>query len=286
MAYQEQYMDDLAFPVEVLLRDTRHEDIAVQPHWHESFEFQYMLEGRSLQVLNGQAFDAGPQDLVIIRNGDIHATYCPPGQFARILVVKFLPAIIYGARQNSDELKLQAIFNRSSQNATVMLSGNQPYKPEIDRLLFQIADEYQNQLEAFETAIRGDLLLLIAWLQRSAILTVAPALLDRQHSSQFRELLAVINNRLRTGISLDEAARIMHMNPSYFSRFFKKATGRGFKYYLDCVRLTEAERLIVNERQTLTQAAMSCGFSSPAAFSRTFRRIRGQAPGYLLHRHI
>ena len=78
--------------------------------------------------------------------------------------------------------------------------------------------------------------------------------------------------------SLEDVADFVYMNPSYFSRFFKKETGKNFSEYLTDVRLDAAKRLLQEGNYNMNEIAEIAGFGSGKYFSKIFRERMGSSP--------
>lgn len=82
-------------------------------------------------------------------------------------------------------------------------------------------------------------------------------------------------------------AEEFNMNPSYFSRSFKKAMGTRFSDYLSRLRIQEACRLLRESDKTITDIAEQVGYNSALTLTRTFKKIEGTTPGqYRQSNHI
>ena len=53
---------------------------------------------------------------------------------------------------------------------------------------------------------------------------------------------------------------------------------RSFNDYLNFVRITEAEKLLVSSDKTVTEIAYETGFSSSSYFIKIFERYKGMPP--------
>ncbi len=79
-------------------------------------------------------------------------------------------------------------------------------------------------------------------------------------------------------LSLTAVAKAAHMNPVYFCRVFKKATGVGFSEYLSRLRIERAKWLLRDRRSRISEVAFAVGFGSMAQFNRSFKKVVGQSP--------
>ena len=64
------------------------------------------------------------------------------------------------------------------------------------------------------------------------------------------------------------------MNPSYFSRYFRKKTGMGFHEYLVKYRIEKVKEIILSNK-TMEQIANETGFFDVRTMRRNFRALEG-----------
>ena len=82
-------------------------------------------------------------------------------------------------------------------------------------------------------------------------------------------------------LSLNVLAEEVHMNPYYFSSFFKKSTGKNFKDYVNQIRLKHAVTLLLDTDKKVYEIAMDVGFGDARAFNDAFQKNYGETPaGY------
>lgn len=79
-------------------------------------------------------------------------------------------------------------------------------------------------------------------------------------------------------ISVADIAKHVNLNPSYLSRVFKQKMGKTIQEYLISVRLRHAKYMLNKEGKNVTEAALFCGFNSPANFSKCFKKYYNCSP--------
>jgi len=84
------------------------------------------------------------------------------------------------------------------------------------------------------------------------------------------------NPHLNVG-EADVAARV-GMSRGYFSKCFKKVTGRPYGEYVKELKLERAKKLLLQTDETITRVAEMCGFTDYRHFSRVFRDYAGMLP--------
>lgn len=77
--------------------------------------------------------------------------------------------------------------------------------------------------------------------------------------------------------SLDMAEHL-HLNPSYFSRYFKKLSGINFTDYVNQYKMNMAITMLSRPHETVENVAYLLGFSDRAYFSKVFKKYSGKNP--------
>jgi AraC-like DNA-binding protein len=82
-------------------------------------------------------------------------------------------------------------------------------------------------------------------------------------------------------LSQEEVAEQLGMTPTYFSRFFKQATGRGFVEFVNRLRVSKSCELLSSSDKPVTDVCFESGFSNVSNFNRRFQQLKGMTPsGY------
>jgi len=102
--------------------------------------------------------------------------------------------------------------------------------------------------------------------------------LSQYHNIQ--QAVRFINDNYRTDIRLDASAREAGMSPAHFSRIFKKVMSLSYQDYLNSRRITKAKYLLRTSAQSVTEIALSLGFSDPTGFGRIFKKLTGHTPSF------
>ncbi|CAN7739006.1 helix-turn-helix transcriptional regulator [Paraburkholderia hospita] len=79
--------------------------------------------------------------------------------------------------------------------------------------------------------------------------------------------------------SIEEIANACNLSRSYFIRAFRETTHRTPHQWLLEQRIDRARDLLKHSDSSLTEIAMTCGFSDQSHFTRTFSQLVGMPPG-------
>ncbi len=98
---------------------------------------------------------------------------------------------------------------------------------------------------------------------------------DRPLAGRLRELL---DERVAQGVTLDEAAALVHAHPAHLVRAFSAAFGIAPHQYLMSRRVDRARRMLLDGLPP-GQVAAATGFYDQAHLTRHFKRLVGVPPG-------
>ncbi|WP_139999877.1 response regulator [Paenibacillus paridis] len=101
---------------------------------------------------------------------------------------------------------------------------------------------------------------------------------DHKEVTQLDGVKKYIAEHYKEEIKLESMAALVYMNPSYFSTFFKKQTGKNFKQYLTELRMKEGHRLLMQTDLMVYEVAEAVGYNNPRHFSDMFRKHYGKLP--------
>lgn len=99
-----------------------------------------------------------------------------------------------------------------------------------------------------------------------------------------QRILAYAETEFATA-TLEDAAQMVHMNPSYVSSLFRKVTGGNFSDYVHATRMKKAAELLREHRWTAAEVSEMVGYANAKNFIRAFKHYYGKTPGQYKHEH-
>jgi AraC family transcriptional regulator len=97
---------------------------------------------------------------------------------------------------------------------------------------------------------------------------------------QIVRVRAYIDNNLHRTIHIRDLSTVARRSPAHFSRKFKLAVGKSPHAYVVRRRLERARHLMMTSAASLSEIALSVGFSDQAHLCRLFRQAFGQSPAH------
>jgi len=86
-------------------------------------------------------------------------------------------------------------------------------------------------------------------------------------------------------ITLNEIAALAHMNPSAFSRYFKRVNRMTFSRYLNEIRIGYACKLLLEAKYNIATVCYDAGFNNISNFNRQFKAIKGMSPSTFIKKY-
>ncbi len=126
------------------------------------------------------------------------------------------------------------------------------------------------------------------WLSRKQKLAKSqetPVLVEFGQLSPVEQVLKYIESLPPGQVTLAEAAKHVHMNPSYLSQLFKQQTGTNFIDYVTQIRLKEAKRLLSSTTLRISEIAERLGYSDLAYFTNMFKKAFQTTPSEYRKKH-
>jgi AraC family transcriptional regulator len=95
---------------------------------------------------------------------------------------------------------------------------------------------------------------------------------------QSRRLAAYVDANLDGKIVIKNLAASLDLSVGHFCRAFKRTFGMPARIWIRRRRIELAQGLMLTTGASLSEIALSCGMSDQSHFTRSFRRIVGEAP--------
>ena len=238
--------------------------------------FVYIRRGRGMYLLDS--------DLRALNEGDI--IFLPPKlaySFCSLELGDEYNASVDAVVLRFDEAWLSAlgsIFKSLDKVILKMRTYEDPYSVEGPKWMKMstVLDGLSSGNPAREPALMIELLEMVSG-ERDLVRILKASPSEQVTLTQKMEMIdRYIENNVYGKVSLDDIAKYVGMNRTYFCLFFKKHYGKGFADYLNDIRVDKAASLLTDRDKKIAEIARECGFKTAPYFTRAFRRSRGMSP--------
>ncbi len=169
---------------------------------------------------------------------------------------------------NMDDIKLKALEFILRAEKAGFDNGSMTYR-------FSMRSSYLNTVTGMMTIdeIYGWFISKIEDVCRNILSRKEENTVDLIHDAQ-----VYIEQNYSKDLILDDVSKELQLSPYYFSKLFKKRTGKNFIEYLTDVRMDKAKELLRNSNKSMKEICMEIGYTDPNYFSRTFKKNVGVTP--------
>ncbi len=259
------------------------------PHRHSYIQMVYIRKGQLTHVCGSHFSDLRCGDLLLMPPYLPHYFIPIAGISFELVEFEFIPDFIDSALQpgvpydGCDALEWLAPYTDGHNYPLVSLTGQVRF--DAENTFARIAQEYAERSDGFRTVIRAEALRLLTAMRRE-LLSASGAdarsgssLLYERHRETLLHSLDFIRENYTRDITVQDAAAVAIMSPSYYRHYFKLLTGKTFTEYLNGLRVSHAISLIrKNPRMKIVDICYAVGFSNISHFNRTFLKVTGVTP--------
>ena len=235
-------------------------------HFHNKHELYFLESGQTKYVIGSEIYLLSAGDMVFIPKETFHKTSGEKGMANERVLLTFDDDFV-----GSD---YKVYIDELTANNFIRLPEERIYK--VRELLRKIEGEnrhlFPDYTEMQKLYLR-ELLITISRYRKKKINTkYSPTIEIIQNAAKF------ISENYVSDITLENIAKKYAMSPSYFSKQFKSITGVGFNEYVNIIRVTSSEKLLIAGKKSITQVAMECGFNDSNYYAAVFKKVKGITP--------
>lgn len=258
---------------------------AVKPHWHYFTEFIYLVSGVLYAETDGKIIKMKEGDLIVFHAKHIHGFLDFSdselnGKELLFYVIKFNPLILSNPSPNS--LSLTKMLDSADIEGTSSLLAKEDVSSfPMEKLFSSCYKEDKTKEFGYDIKIVSNISIIAteiirAWLKKGFSFS------SKQTYDQFRtkdfSLLEYIDNHSGENINIEDLASKCGMCYSNFAKQFKTQFGRTCKEYIEYVRISKADTLLLYTDKTLDYISQETGFTDASHFIRTYKKIKGITP--------
>ncbi|MDF2820274.1 MAG: transcriptional regulator with cupin sensor, AraC family [Clostridiales bacterium] len=256
--------------------------LLVNAHLHDYIEILYGITGVFDVYLNGNRHTFQVGDMVLINSQEVHQIVSLSEGSGQYIVIRFEPEIIYTMSQSVFESKYVLPFTLNNSTHQKVFKNFEIVSTFIPGMLQEILFEFINKDYGFELAIKAHICKIFLWILRYWHKAGVELNIYSDTSEELYKKLQIVfyfvSENYEKDIKALDMAKLCNMSYSYFSRSFNNVMKTSFNEYLNYVRITEAEKLLISTDLNITEIAMAVGFSTASYFIKQFKLYKNFSP--------
>lgn len=246
-------------------------------HWHEHFEIIYLIEGEAVFYINGQENEAKPGDLLFVGGGELHTGRSATDGPTTFYAIVFHPNIIASTGFDPHHSWTISPLLSGKVKLPTFIPGDSSSSHYIADPIRSLVEELLLKQQGYE--MQAKLYLSLVFTQITRHYSNQESGKDsRQLNERFKPLITYLEQHYADRISVEDAAQMVNLSPYHFCKTFKKATGYTFSHFVQLIRISEAERRLLETELTITEIATEVGFCDIQYFNKVFKRTRHCSP--------
>jgi AraC-like DNA-binding protein len=255
-----------------------------QWHYHPEIELVYIIKGSGRQFIGDDIHHFKPGDMILLGSNLSHlwrsdAKFLRKGSRLRVeaIVIHFLPDC-FGTSffQISENKAIANLLDKARQAVRIKNNTRDMVAERMYRLL--------NAKNTERIILLLDILHIIAHSKETKPVCSSGLRFPNNpvEADRLNAIYQYILNNFTKEITLEQIARVAHMSPNSFCRYFKSRIKKTFSRFLLEMRVGHACKLLAETHHPVAEICYKSGFNNFSNFNRHFKSIAGRTP--LAHR--
>ena len=260
-----QYLTTEDFHIE---RYTRHSPTGTT-HYHHAFELYYVLEGERDFFIGDKFFSAKQGDLVWVPGNILHRT---AGKSATHILLYFKSSYLY-------QILSERLADQLTRHEPFVFTPDAQEREEFENLLFNLLREYNKSKIPDESP--NELLIAKLLFEILYFIHSRDNYYNRDTSKpneRMNLIIKYINENYNTPLSIQDVADRFGITRDHLCHVFPQHVGVTFVTYLNVIRIKAACDMLREQKDTVSNIAVQCGFSSSHYFCKVFKQEKGISP--------
>ncbi len=250
--------------------------IMESPHWHAQIEVNYIHEGYVQYELNQKRFELTTGGVAVFWGGQPHRI-CDRAPGTRLEAIH-LPLLQFFRLRLPDDMRARLMqgavlktLTPEEEDAHTFARWCAYFRSGQDMRIRQATEELLLRIERIALAPYA----VIDTGDKSDHPVDAP---DQKSFEKIQRICEFVTQHFREEIDAAAIANSANLHPKYAMSVFKKSTGVTLSQYVQLLRLSYAQSLLLREGDNVLQVAMDSGFGSLSQFNKAFRKHAGVSP--------
>ncbi len=274
-----EYIDVMNTPYQIYMEDVQNLTFYVRGHWHYFMEILYVTEG-SIHVDCGKyRYTLTPGMIIVL----------PPKMLHRIRVHGMLPIRYAVVKFDLNVIRIPGVYMPTIRKTLAMVQERDPmiFDKEqqenygLGALILDCLKEQEGKQFGYELNIYSNLATMLIRMIRNWI----PERKELQRADKaetgeqfFDHILEYIDAHSGEVLRVQKLAELSGMSYSNFAKMFKLQYGRSCKEYIEYIRISKAEELVLYSDYEISYIAQETGFADASHFIRIYKKFKEETP--------
>lgn len=250
-------------------------------HYHPEIEILYIREGSGSKYVGDSISSFNPGDIVIIGSNTPHVYLCNPEYSdpdnklrSSAICIQFMGNVLNQAFSEIPELyKINEFLNYSKRGVHFINGTSELLVREIEKLL---VTKGMRRFIGLLSIL--DIMSTSNDIEFLSSPDYIPMTINSEDKNRMETIFRYVIQKYPNKISLEEISELVNLTPQSFCRFFKSRTSKVFSTFVNEVRIGNACKMLMENKDTISQVCYKTGFNYLSNFNRQFKKIKGLTP--------
>lgn len=274
-----EYIDIMNTPYQIYMEEVDQPGFRIKGHWHYFIELLYVIQGEIQVDCGNYRYTLIPGMVIVL----------PPRMLHRIQIGADIPVRYAVVKFDMNAIRIPGVYLPKLRSTLSAIKERRPMifsrqEQEENRFGFYIQnclDELTRKAFGYELNIYSNLSTMLIqmvrqWEERETI-EAEPAESGRS-SVFFDNILEYIDAHSFEPLQVQELAAKSGMSYSNFARTFKLQHGRSCKEYIEYIRISKAEEMVLYSDFDISYIAQETGFADASHFIRIYKKFKAETP--------
>ncbi len=255
----------------VYYSEVKNQDTSI--HVHDCCEVLLCLSGGNSFLIDGIPYEVKDGDLFILNQFEPHKIAADSEQIFARFVLQIHPEYLY--TNSTKDTDLSRCFYTRGEGISNRISLTDSEIAQLEQLFISFRRDNGFGDDIIKNAAINKMLVLVNqyFMKRAkADFTVY------QGDETIMNTIRYINTHFAEDLSLEHLAKNAYVSVNQLCKLFKNRFGTTVAKYIMSKRISEAKKLLL-KGTSVSETALSCGFSDYANFIRVFKKFVGVSPG-------
>ncbi|MDF7640544.1 AraC family transcriptional regulator [Bifidobacterium sp. ESL0784] len=254
--YLEEKLYPTEYPALIIIHDNNHEHVPA--HWHRGMEIAHADKGTLQLSLDAEHHTITTGDTLLISPYTIHHAFIDSPYQG--ISITFNAEVVDRLYPFADRCLFKWFAPTASDDD----------REEVNEIIEEVRRLFISRKIGDGFLLNAALYRLLALLYTNFICGTRKPEEIRRGRNIVQAVIGYIDSHHAEAITETFVAREFGYSREYFSRFFKKAIGKGFKEYLTELRLKDAHAMLLSSHASLSDICAKTGFPNTTSLSKSF----------------
>ena len=273
-------IDTLQKPYEAFFVDSHNKNDPTRPHWHYYIELIYVESGDLYAECDRRKTVLHPGDFAVFYPKTVHTLKPLAGDSYRYGVIKVDVSRLSDSSVYTPKLRTLLAAAKSDESISPFIPGSEPDAARLPEVFRECVRELEDKCYGYDlmvhTLLTAMLVNIIRVFKSRGLNVSVPN--SAVSVTSIDSVTEYIDEHSSEALRVEDLAEMCHLSYSCFAKKFHQMYGRSCREYIEFIRVSKAEDLLLFTDFDLSYISEETGFSDCSHLIKVFKKWKGDTP--------